>query len=342
MRAIRLIEYGRPLEVRDIGMPTVGERDVLLCTRAAGICHSDAHYRSGRCSTRALPVTLGHEAAGVVEAVGTAVTRFAQGDRVCLHYMATCGACAFCDAGHEQFCPSGEMLGKLRDGGYAEYVLAPERSVFPLPDEIPFTHGAVLMCSSATSYHALRKARLAAGESVAVYGAGGLGVSAIQLARALNAGDVYAVDVEPGKLALAESLGAIPVDASAVDPVAEILRETGGRGVDVALEFAGLVTTTEQAVRSLGVLGRAALAGITQAAFSVDSFSEIIGKEAEIIGVSDHLAGEIPHLLEFARSGRLDLSLSITETVPLEADAVNAVLDRLEEFGSGVRAVIVP
>ena len=98
----------------------------------------------------------------------------------------------------------------------------------------------------------------------------------------------------------------------------------------------------ESVARGAASHPRAALAGITEAAFSLDSFSEIIGKEAEIIGVSDHLAGEIPELLEFARSGRLDLSLSITETVPLEADAVNAVLDRLEEFGSGVRAVIVP
>ena len=106
------------------------------------------------------------------------------------------------------------MLGKHRDGGYAEYIAVPERGVVPLPDEIPFEHGAIMMCSSATSFHALRKARLQAGETVAVFGAGGLGMSAIQLARGLGALEVYAVDINPDKLALAAQFGAIPVNAA--------------------------------------------------------------------------------------------------------------------------------
>jgi 2-desacetyl-2-hydroxyethyl bacteriochlorophyllide A dehydrogenase len=342
MRAIRLVQRGRPLEGRDVEIPAVGERDVLVRVRAAGICHSDAHYRSGRCSTKELPVTLGHEAAGVVEAVGPEVEGFASGDRVCLHYLATCGSCSFCIEGQEPFCPTGEMMGKLRDGGHAEHVVMPARSVFRLPAEIPFEHGAVMMCSSSTAFHALEKARVAAGDTVAVFGAGGLGVSAIQLARARGAEAVFAVDVAPDRLALAEKLGAIPVDAAAADPVARIRELTDGRGVAAALELVGLALTSRQAVQSLAVQGRAALAGIPEGPFEVDSFAEVIGKEAEIVGVSDHLASELPALMELARCGDLDLSHAITETVPLEADAVNAVLDRLERFGSGVRAVIVP
>jgi propanol-preferring alcohol dehydrogenase len=270
------------------------------------------------------------------------VTRFKPGDRVCVHYLATCGECSYCHAGTEQFCDTGAMIGKYRDGGYAEFICMPARSVFPLPAEIPFAQGAVMMCSSATSLHALNKSKLRAGETVAIFGVGGLGVSALQLARAFGAGAVYAVDIKPGKLQFAGELGAIPIDATHVDPVGEIRRLTGGRGVDVALELIGLPLTMQQAVRVLAIQGRAMLVGITDRSFEINPYTEVLNKEAEIIGVSDHLASEIPLLTDFVRQGRLDLSRVVTQTVPLEAGAVNGVLDRLEHFGDDVRVVITP
>jgi propanol-preferring alcohol dehydrogenase len=234
------------------------------------------------------------------------------------------------------------MIGKHRDGGYAEFLAMPERSLFRLPDEIPFEQGAILMCSSATSLHALRKARLAAGEIVAVFGVGGLGMSAIQLAKALGAGAVFAVDINPRKLELAARFGAIPIDAAAGNPVARLRELTNGGGVDVALELVGLPVTMKQAVQSLGVLGRTALVGLTQEPFEVAPYLELLNKEAEIIGVSDHLASEIPALIEFVRTQKLDLAGGLIRAVSLEADAVNDTLDRLENFGGDVRAVIVP
>jgi propanol-preferring alcohol dehydrogenase len=209
----------------------------------------------------------------------------------------------------------------------------PARSVFRLPEEVPFEQGAILMCSSATSLHALNKARLRAGESVAVFGVGGLGLSAIQLAKVFGARQVLAVDVKPGKLALAERFGAVPVNAAEREPVAEIGRLTGGRGVDVALELIGLPLTMKQAVQSLAIQGRAALAGITNKPFEVSPYMELLNKEAEIIGVSDHLAQELPQLLEWARCGALDLSRVITRMLPL---------DDLERFGGEARMVILP
>jgi propanol-preferring alcohol dehydrogenase len=199
-----------------------------------------------------------------------------------------------------------------------------------------------MMCSSSTSLHALRKARLQPGETVAVFGAGGLGMSAIQLARGLGSLAVYAVDINAEKLRLAAGFGAIPVDAAQTDPVAELRRLTGGRGVDVAVELIGLPLTMRQAVQSLGVMGRASLAGITQTPFEVDSYRELIGKEAEVIGCSDHLLQEFPLLIEFARRGVLDLSHVVTRTVPLDAGPVNATLDALQQFGGEVRTVIIP
>ncbi|MDB6112254.1 MAG: Alcohol dehydrogenase GroES domain protein [Pedosphaera sp.] len=342
MKAVRLIKPGRPLELQEIPIPEPGPHDVLVRVKAAGICHSDAHYRAGKSRVHPLPLTLGHEVAGVVEQAGAEVRRFKPGDRVCVHYLTTCGDCAWCNEGSEQFCVSGEMIGKSRDGGYAEFNVVPARSVFSLPAEIPFAQGAIMMCSSATSLHALNKARLKPGESVAVFGVGGLGVSAVQLARACGAGEIYAVDIQPAKLAMAQRLGAIPIDAAKTDPVAAIQQATHGRGVDVALELIGLPLTMQQAVRCLAIKGRALLVGITNKTFEIAPYSEVLNKEAEIIGVSDHLAQELPLLIEWVRTGKLNLSEVITQTIPLDARLINETLDRLEKFGDQVRVVITP
>jgi 2-desacetyl-2-hydroxyethyl bacteriochlorophyllide A dehydrogenase len=328
--------------LRDIPLPHTGPDEVLVRVRAAGICHSDAHYRAGRSRVHPLPLTLGHEVAGVIEKAGDKVVELRAGDRVCLHYLATCGHCGFCRQGSEQFCRDAAMIGKHRDGGFAEFIVMPARSVFRLPDEVPFEHGAVMMCSSATALHALRKARLSPGETVAVFGVGGLGFSALQLAKSLGASQVFAVDLQPAKLALAQQHGAVPINAGCVDPVQDILRLTGGRGVDVALELIGLPLTMRQSVRVLAIQGRAALAGITEKLFEIAPYEELINKEAEVIGVSDHLAQELPLLLDWARRSQLDLSKVITRTVPLEAEAINDALDQLEAFGEGLRTVVLP
>jgi 2-desacetyl-2-hydroxyethyl bacteriochlorophyllide A dehydrogenase len=315
---------------------------VLVRVKAAGVCHSDVHYRAGVSPVNPLPLTLGHEVAGVVEELGQEVTAFGRGDRVVLHYMVTCGDCIYCSQGNEQFCTTGEMLGKYRDGGYAEYIGVPARSVFRLPEEIPFEQGAVMMCSSATVYHALRKGRLKAGETVAVYGVGGLGMSAVQLARVFGALDVYGVDINRDKLGMAQGYGAIPINAAEVDPVAEIGRLTGGRGVDVALDLIGLPSVIQQAVASLAVFGRAVAVGLADKPTEIAVYRDLICKEAELIGSSDHLAQELPALIELARRGRLDLSGVVTGTLPLEAEAINEAMDRLERYSGDVRLVITP
>jgi len=342
MKAVRMIEVRSPLEMSELPIPSIGPNDVLVAVKAAGICHSDAHYRAGVSPVDPLPLTLGHEVAGVVEETGAQVVGFNPGDRVCLHYMVTCGQCDFCNQGNEQFCRSGKMIGKYRDGGYAEYISIPGRSVFRLPENIPFDQGAIMMCSSATAFHALRKSRLQPGERAAIFGSGGLGVSAIQLALAYGASQVFAVDVQPGKLAFAEQLGALPIDASQDDPVSQIRALTAGEGVDVALELVGLPLTMDQAFRSLGVKGRAAIAGLTDRTFEIAPYVDLLNKEAEIIGVSDHLAQEIPELIDWVQRGKLDLSRAVTKSVALEAEPINAVLDQLDTFSEDVRVVIKP
>jgi propanol-preferring alcohol dehydrogenase len=234
------------------------------------------------------------------------------------------------------------MLGHYASGGYADYIAVPERNVVPLPDEIPFEQGATLMCASATSFHALRKSRLRAGETVAVFGIGGLGMSAIQLARAFGALEVFAVDIHEEKLKLASSYGAIPVNARTVDPVADIRRRTNAKGVDVALELIGLPETMKQAVQCIGVMGRAVIAGLSDKPLEIDTYRELLGNEVEIIGSNDHLLQELPLLVDMARRKVLDTSRVVTRTIPLEADVINRTLDELDEFSGGVRTVIVP
>src|SRR5216117_3173360 len=207
MRAVRLVQIGAPLENAEIEVPEIGLSEVLIRVGAAGICQSDAHYRAGISKIDNLPVTLGHEVAGRVEKIGSDVTNVAAGDRVCVHYLVHCGSCEFCVRGLEQFCRRGQMIGKHRDGGYAEFIKVHGRNAFALPDEISFEVGAIMMCSSATALHALNKARLKSGESVAIFGFGGLGFSALQLARAFGAREVYVVDINRAKLASVAAFG---------------------------------------------------------------------------------------------------------------------------------------
>lgn len=342
MKAIRFIGPKQPLEMHEIPIPEIGERDVLVKVKAAGICHSDAHYRAGISPVRPIPLTLGHEVAGIVEKIGAQVTNVKVGERVCLHYNLTCGDCYHCSTGNDQFCEKVLMLGHYTNGGYAEYISVPSRNAIHLPDEIPFEQGATLMCASATAFHALKKSRLKAGERVAIFGAGGLGQSAVQLAKAFGALEVYAVDINEEKLNLAKEYGAIPVNGKTVNPVEEIKRLTKGKGVDVAIEMIGLQQTMKQAIQVAGVMARVVIVGLSNKPIEIDTYNEILGNEVELIGSNDHHLQELPLLVELARKKVLDISKIVTKTVPLDAEEVNEVLDNLEKFGGDVRTVIVP
>jgi propanol-preferring alcohol dehydrogenase len=339
MRAVRLVGPGQPVEEQEVARLEPGAGEVRVRVEAAGICHSDVHYRSGFPVAGPLPLTLGHEVAGSIDAIGPAVAGPVVGDRVCLHYQVSCGDCAYCVRGTEQFCTTGEMIGMRRDGGYAEYITLPARNVFAIPEEVATSHAAIMMCSSATSFHALRKGRLAPGERVAVFGIGGLGASAVQLAVAMAAAEVFAVDLDDERLELARRFGAHPIDAKAGDAGARLAAEGG---VDLALELIGLPDTIEQAVAALRPMGRAVVVGLSERPFSVYPYQHLITREAEIIGSADHLAQELPTLLDFAGRGALDLGDVVTAEVPLDAAEINATMDNLERFGAGVRTVITP
>jgi D-arabinose 1-dehydrogenase-like Zn-dependent alcohol dehydrogenase len=232
------------------------------------------------------------------------------------------------------------MIGKHRDGGYAEFVKVPGRNAFALPDEISMEIGAILMCSSATVFHALNKTRLKPGESVAIFGFGGLGFSALQLAQAFDCDQIYVVEINPAKLASAKMLGAIAIDATKGSPAEQIAEASSGNGADVSLELIGSAKAMQQAVQCLGALGRAAIVGLTAESMSIFPYTELINKEVEVIGVSDHLASELPTLIEFTRSGKLRFPPDALCLVDLYAEQINASLDAFQNSIDYIRTVI--
>ena len=315
VRAIQLVRGGAPLEERQLADPVPGPGEVLVDVHFAGVCHSDAHYRADASRVR-LPVTLGHEVAGVVAAVGEDVHGVAVGSRVALHYL----------------WPNGDMIGKERDGGYAERIVVPAVSVVAVPAAVPLDQAAVMMCSTATALHALRVAPLRPGESVAIVGFGGLGISALQLARALGASCVFAVDPVPAKLELAAAMGAIPV---ALNDLPDALPE-----VDIALDFAGHGATTLAALRRLAPGGRLVLVAINLRQLTLDPYADVLGPERRLVGCSDHTREELVELMALAASGALDLSRAVSRRIPLTATAIDAALDDLERGTEHLRTVI--
>ncbi len=342
MKVARLHRIGEELRINRVQVPKVGADDVLVDIKASGICHSDINYRDGVSPVGKLPIILGHEIAGEIMEVGGRVEGVENGDRVCVHYVISCGNCLFCSTGRENLCGKYQMIGKDVDGGFAEYIKVPARNVLKLPETIPFEQGAIMGCAVSTAFHALRRGRVSVGDTVVIYGVGGLGVHAVQLAsKIFGAGKVIAVDVSNGKLKLAEKLGADEVVNTAEGDPAERIKEiTRGRLADVTLEFIGLRKTIEKAIDCVGKGGRMVIVGIGPEDIRVSPYGTIIAKEMELIGVNDHLKSEMAQLIELVGSEKIDLSNSVTHRVPLED--VNRGMEILErKIGNPVRVVVV-
>ena len=324
MRAVQLPALRAPLVDAEVADAALGSDDVRVAIAACGICHSDAHYRAGFGAIDT-PRILGHEIAGRVVEVGASVSERRVGERVAVHYLRSCGACRGCGRG-EQFCESGQMIGKQCDGGYAQSIVIPSRNAVPIPDNVPFEIAAVMMCSTATAYHALRVGGFERGKSVAILGLGGLGISALQLCRALGADFVQAVDVVSEKLAAAEALGA---------------QRGLTRPVDLAVDFTGRPDVMLGALKMLEPRGSLVVVALSEAPLTFNPYRDLLGKERRIVGCSDHLRSELVELMELASSGQLDLGAAISHRVPLQAGDINDALDDLERGTAILRNVMV-
>lgn len=331
MMGARLHRIGADLMIDRVPVPRVGPNDILIEIRASGICHSDLNYRNGVAHVSKLPITLGHEIAGIAVRKGGRVRNLRLGDRILAHYVVSCGRCSYCRSNRENYCNSYRMIGKDLDGGFAQYAAIPAACAVRLPETIPFEQGAIMGCAVPTAYHALRRSRVEQRDTVVIIGVGGLGMHAVQLAkRIFHARRVIAVDRFGWKLKRAKDSGADEiVNAVTHDPANAVSRLTDDRLADVVLDFVGSVRTNQQGLSCLGKGGRLALVGISAESMTVSPYKTMIGKELEIIGVDDHLKIELKNLVKFVKSGRLDLSQSVTHRVTL--DDINEGLRILED-----------
>jgi len=339
MRALVLSEYKR-LDVRDVPTPEVGERDVLVRVRASGICGSDVHGYDGSSGRRLPPVVMGHEAAGVVERVGSGVGRFAPGARVTFDSTVSCGTCAYCRAGRVNLCDRRTILGVScadfrREGANAEFVSVPEHIVYAVPEEVPLEHAAMVEPIS-VAVHAVGRAPMPARHAVVV-GTGTIGLLVIQALRAAGTARVIAVDVEEDKLSLARKLGAdVGLNPKGVDVPAEVRRLTEG-GADVAMECVGATEPIKTAVACVRKGGSVVLVGNISPAIQLP-LQQVVTGELTLFGTAAS-AGEYPRAIELLRTGAIDVRPLITALAPLEEGA--RMFERLYAREPGLMKVVL-
>lgn len=289
--------------------------EVLLRVTAAAICATDLHLIEGRLPIASPPLVLGHEIAGVVEACGSQVRGFRPGDRVKCDSVIGCGGCCWCRRGATQFCPSGAELGITRPGGWADWVVAPERNLYLLPEEIPDDVAAVM---DVEVPRALAKARVRPGEKVAIFGPGPAGLIAVQLARLAGAEPVILCGTRPDRLALGQRLGAHYTVEVNRDPAVETIRElTDGAGADVGFDAAGTSRAVRDLVDALRPQGRAVLYGLHGAPMPEFPVDQVVLKDLVVYGALPDRTGW-DELIVLVASGRLDLASLITHRFPLE------------------------
>ena len=364
IRAAVLHEPGTPVVVEEVELAPPSEREVLVRVAAAGVCHSDAHLADGALGAGRFPIVLGHEGAGVVEAVGAAVTNVRPGNHVAFCFVPACGECRPCRNGRTNLCePAGaaSFAGMLLDGSsrlslldgtvlqhalmtacFAEYAVVDAAAAVPLPDELPLWQAALLGCGVVTGIGAVRNtAGVESGETVCVIGCGGVGQHVVAGARLAGAAQIVAVDRDAAKLELALRRGATDVvDASEGDPAAAVLELTGG-GVDHAFEVVGRAETIRLAWDVLRPGATAVVVGLAPLGVEVALPAIEFLSEKTIKGCyygSANVTEELPSLVELVSAGRLELGDVVSHVDGLEG--VEPALERLRR-GEGVRTVLV-
>jgi len=329
------------LEIVDdhAGPPPVTHPDeVRIRITAAGVCGTDVHIWEGRLSYTRPPLVLGHEFAGVVEECGPEVRNFSPGDRVKCDSVVGCGGCACCRRGATQFCGTGFEFGISHDGGWARWLVAPQRNLHRLPDAVSDEVAAILDVEVMSAF---RKPRIEAGETVAIFGAGPAGLIALQCARVLGAGTVILCGARRERLALGRRLGADHViDVNAADAVAEIKALTKGRGADLAFDAAGTPAAILNMMEVLRPQGRAILYGVPDRAVPEFPARDVVLKDLVLYGaLSDRVGWE--EMIGLVSAGRIDLASLITHRFPLEraAEALRHMRDRRDGAIKAVLAV---
>jgi len=343
MRAARFDAATRSLTLQDVPVPEPGPTEVLVKVMACGICLSDVHLLDGSLPGPLPVVTPGHESSGVVERVGELVAGWQPGDRVLLAGGRPCQQCSNCVRGRFEECLAFEIMGFNYDGAWAQYVVVSGQTLTSIPDELPFEQAAVLADAVSTPYAALtERAGLRAGESIGLWGIGGLGVHAVQVARMVGASPIIAVDPLESARERALALGAdAALDPRSDDVPARVKELTGGLGLDVAVDLVGANAVLAQAVGSLGRFGRAVMVGLSldDVQLGPGVFFGILSQS--LLGHLGYQKKHLDELVTLVRSGRLDVSGSVSATMPLEEVAAG-VEQLTSKEGNPIRLVVLP
>ena len=318
MKALLMSKY-RELEIADVPTPAAGPGEVLIRVGACGICGSDVHGYDGSSGRRIPPIVMGHEAAGRIAAVGAEVTGLAEGDRVTFDSTIYCGACGYCKRGEVNLCDHRQVLGVScgdysRAGAFAEFVAVPARVVYKLPESISFAEAAMLE-AVAVAIHGVSLAQISTESTALVVGAGTIGVLTLQALRAAGCKRVLVSDVDATRLKLAKELGAADVLLADTDVVAKILEQTGGMGVDVAMEAVGRNETVNTAIASVRKGGTVVLVGNIAPEVTLP-LQKVVTRQIRLQG-SCASAGEYPQAIALMASGAIRVKPLITAIAPL-------------------------
>jgi threonine dehydrogenase-like Zn-dependent dehydrogenase len=337
---MKALVYTAPhtLEPQTHADPSPKPHEVVVRVRAAGVCGSDLLGYLGKSKKRIPPLILGHEIGGEVAALGAGISDLRIGQRVAIMPLMTCGSCVHCRKGRNSVCEKRVLLGMNVAGGFAEYTVAPRSCMYPVPEKLDFLSASMIECV-ATPMNLFENHVRGPISSAAVFGAGTQGILALQMAKVRGATRVFSVDVHDARLAVSARLGAQPVHAKKVDPVAAILEATGGQGVDVVVDAAGYSSVRQQGLRVTARGGVLAFVGLSDPSTEIDVM-DLINREIEIHGIYGYAPADFQKALDLVVGGRVDVTSWVRE-FPL--DQGQRILEQLvTQPGDLVKASLVP
>ncbi|NTY61483.1 zinc-binding dehydrogenase [Mycolicibacterium sphagni] len=343
MRAERFYADTKTVVLEDVPIPDPGDGEVLVKVAFCGICHSDLSLINGTFPAQRPVVTQGHEASGTIAKLGPGVTGWSEGDRVVVAAGRPCAKCTNCRRGDLANCMRIQLMAFAYDGAWAEYTVAQASGLTRVPDNVPLEQAAILADAVSTPFGAVvHTGKVSVGESVGVWGVGGVGTHIVQLARLVGAVPVIAVDINAAVRERALELGAdYAFDSRDPDFADKLTEATGGRNLDVAFDAVGLKVTFEQALNSLTIGGRLVGVGMSAESPTVGPTSMFNLVQRQVLGHLGYHNTDIETLAQLVSRGRLDLSRSISQIIPLEdiADGIR-ILEHAE--GNPIRVLVRP
>ncbi|MFQ6088928.1 MAG: zinc-binding dehydrogenase [Candidatus Methanofastidiosia archaeon] len=339
MKVALFLEKGKPLKLTEVKTPKPLKREVLVKVSACGLCRTDLHYLHGVPTFKKPPIILGHEISGVVSELGEGVSGFKKGDKVLIPPVFGCGDCFFCRTGRSTLCSKGIMVGNHIDGGFAEYISVPKRELFLLPEKVPLREGCIIADALSTPYHAVKnRGKVKLGDSVVVFGCGGVGLGVVQMAS-IAGGKVIAVDIEALKLEQAEKFGAFKTINAREEDVLKVIKKLTYGGADIVFEVIGNPKTIEQAFNAVRRGGRVVVVGYTHQNVALNA-GRLMFREIEVLGSLGCGEGDFPRLLELVSSGRVKVKEMVTHRFSL--DEINKGFELLERGEpSMIRGIVV-